>query len=151
MKLLIDIPEKVVTSIQNGEDYRYDIHTAIAQGVPYEERSQGDLISREALKKSIKSYADDQYAENEYLGEYAIMDIIDKAPVVDLTKNQAYDKGFITAMKLYSKPKGEWIIVDDTEKFIAKCSVCGRIEDSRMVKYHPFCHCGARMKGSDNE
>jgi len=34
MKLIIDIPEEVVTAIQNGEDYRYDIHTAIAQGTP---------------------------------------------------------------------------------------------------------------------
>ena len=49
------------------------------------------------------------------------------------------------------RPKGEWILIDDTEKFIAKCSVCGRTEDSRMVKFYPFCHCGARMKGSDNE
>ena len=44
---------------------------------------KGDLISRSALKKSIKSYADDQYAENEYLGECAIMDIIDNAPTVE--------------------------------------------------------------------
>lgn len=43
-------------------------------------------------------------------------------------------------------PLGEWIIIDDTEKFIAKCSVCGRIEDSRMVKYHPYCRCGAYMQ-----
>lgn len=42
MKLIIDIPEKVVTAIQNGEDYRYDIHTTIAQGIPYEERPQGE-------------------------------------------------------------------------------------------------------------
>ena len=41
MKLIIDIPRKVVTAIQNGEDYRYDIHTVIAQGVPYEERPHG--------------------------------------------------------------------------------------------------------------
>jgi len=34
MKLVIDIPEEVVTAIQNGQDYRYDIHTAIAQGTP---------------------------------------------------------------------------------------------------------------------
>lgn len=36
MKLIIDIPEDVVTAIQNGQDYRYDIHTAIAQGKPYD-------------------------------------------------------------------------------------------------------------------
>ena len=50
---------------------------------------------------------------------------------------------------LEERPQGKWVIVDDTEKFIAKCSVCGRIEDSRMVKEYPFCHCGAEMKGGD--
>lgn len=47
------------------------------------------------------------------------------------------------------RPRGRWIIVDDTEKFIAKCSVCGIIEDSRMVKDYPFCHCGADMRKGD--
>lgn len=42
MKLVIDIPEKVVTAIQNGEDYRHDINTAIALGTPYEERPTGE-------------------------------------------------------------------------------------------------------------
>jgi hypothetical protein len=40
---------------------------------------------------------------------------------------------------------GHWIIVDDCERFIAKCSECGRIEDSRMISKYPYCHCGARM------
>ncbi len=44
------------------------------------------------------------------------------------------------------RPHGEWVIVDDCEHFIAKCSVCGRIEDSRMVKNYPFCRCGADMR-----
>lgn len=44
MKLIIDMPEEVVTAIQNGEDYRYDIHTAIAQGIPYEENPKGKWI-----------------------------------------------------------------------------------------------------------
>jgi hypothetical protein len=44
------------------------------------------------------------------------------------------------------KPKmGHWIIIDDCEKFIAKCSECGRIEDSRMISKYPYCHCGAKM------
>ena len=42
MKLIIDIPEKVVTAIQNGEDYRYDIHTAIASGTPYSPTDKND-------------------------------------------------------------------------------------------------------------
>lgn len=52
---------------------------------------------------------------------------------------------------LEERPQGEWIIIDDTEQFIAKCSVCGRIEDSRMVKDYSFCHCGADMRGSVDE
>lgn len=53
MKLIIDIPEKVVTAIQNGEDYRYDIHTTIAQGIPYEERPQGEWIEVKEERMSI--------------------------------------------------------------------------------------------------
>ena len=41
MKLIIDIPKEVIVAIENGLDYRYDIHTAIAQGAPYEERAHG--------------------------------------------------------------------------------------------------------------
>lgn len=113
---------------------------------------KGDLISRSALKEAIKSYADDQYAENEYLGECAIIAIIDNAPTVEYTFEAAFQKT-VCDNKLYcpSRPQGKWIIIDDTEKFIAKCSVCGRIEDSRMIKDYPFCHCGADMRGNNNE
>lgn len=45
------------------------------------------------------------------------------------------------------QPKiGHWIIIDDCEQFIAKCSECGRIEDSRMINKYPYCHCGAKME-----
>ena len=59
-------------------------------------------------------------------------------------------RGYTRAVRLLpyeERPQGEWIIIDDTEKFIAKCSVCGRIEDSRMVNDYPYCRCGAKMKG----
>ena len=56
MKLIIDIPEKVVTAIQNGEDYRYDIHTAIAQGIPYEERPQVTVFAENASKEEIEDF-----------------------------------------------------------------------------------------------
>lgn len=40
---------------------------------------------------------------------------------------------------------GRWIVEDDCERFIARCSECGRSEDSRMIAEMPYCHCGARM------
>lgn len=84
------------------------------------------------------------------------IDIIDNAPAVEniTVFAENADEKTIADLKeelqkviAEKRPQGEWIIVDDTEQFIAKCSVCGRIEDSRMVKDYPFCHCGASMKG----
>lgn len=45
------------------------------------------------------------------------------------------------------QPKmGYWIIIDDCELFMAKCSECGEIVDSRMISKYPYCHCGAKME-----
>lgn len=72
----------------------------------------------------------------------------ESADCLECAKEHEQLAGWLKELKtLKERPQGEWIIVDDTEKFIAKCSVCGRIEDSRMVKDYPFCHCGADMRG----
>lgn len=84
MKLIIDIPEKVVMAIQNGEDYRYDIHTAIAQGIPYEERPQGDLISRSDLNQAINKIIDEEIGIDEKWAKglkYSLK-LIDNAPAI---------------------------------------------------------------------
>jgi hypothetical protein len=67
---------------------------------------------------------------------------------------KGYDEGrIINVTKLKMLPPvtpqqkvGKWIIIDDCEHFIAKCSECGRIEDSRMISKYPYCHCGAKME-----
>lgn len=46
---------------------------------------------------------------------------------------------------------GHWIIIDDVEKFLAKCSECGRVEDTRLIENYPYCHCGAKMDLKDGE
>lgn len=91
-----------------------------------------DLISRQAVVDSVNK------ALSEYMGEslltYSslILDYIKALPPVQ------------PAQKV-----GKWIIVDDCEQFIAKCSECGRIEDSRMISKYPYCHCGAKMQEGD--
>lgn len=100
-----------------------------------------DLISRSALKEI---FLQDRCGDN-FLPKHFVISTIDNAPTVEPTYQMPKD--YIKNKLDYSRPQGEWIIIDDTEKFIAKCSVCGRIEDSRMVKYHPFCRCGADMRG----
>lgn len=50
------------------------------------------------------------------------------------------------------QPKvGRWIIIDDCERFIAECSECGEVVDSRMVNKYPYCHCGAKMMEDKSE
>ena len=62
MKVVIDIPERVITAIQHGKDYRYDIHTAIAQGIPYEKISQGECV---------EEIIDELESRKDYGAEYA--------------------------------------------------------------------------------
>lgn len=106
-----------------------------------------DLISRSALKKAIKSYADDQYAENEYLGECAIMSIIDKTPAVP----NEYMRGYEAAEREYKRPQGEWIQVVnkisecETETHW-ECSECHN-PDYRLGEAEFCSFCGAKMGG----
>ena len=122
------------------------------------------LIDADTLKKSIKSYADDQYDENEYLGEYAIMDIIDNAPTIiycsqtpeglplmDLRERsqsdfkEGYKQAIIDGKTNYSRPQGEWI-VRDGEPMTYKCSFCGELNCCKGN----FCpDCGADMRGEN--
>ena len=54
------------------------------------------------------------------------------------------------------RPQGEWISIG-TISHSYKCSVCGRtlfhttVGKSHVAKNYPYCHCGAKMKGADDE
>ena len=55
--------------------------------------------------------------------------------------NQGYDLGFKDGKERArpQEPKtGHWIIIDDCELFMAKCSECGEIVDSRMISKYPY-------------
>lgn len=92
----------------------------------------GDLISRQAVMDYIHRIL------NQGTGKKKSFDFIQK---------------YVTNMPSVKpqEPTGHWIIIDDCEKFIAKCSKCGQIEDSRMVGKYAYCHCGVRMIEERNE
>ena len=54
------------------------------------------------------------------------------------------------------RKKGKWLELTNTNHTYV-CSVCGRMlvnitDDKNMVtKNYPFCHCGADMRGEQNE
>ena len=73
-------------------------------------------------------------------------------PVCELKK---YDFANIDECMYYAeeRPKGKWIKQENkkTEFF---CSECGRMIDTKpftRTYNFPFCHCGADMRGDDND
>lgn len=59
--------------------------------------------------------------------------------------------------KEQKRVKGRWIEMLSYKNHTYKCSECGRllvnITDGRnnVSKHYPYCHCGADMKGEQNE
>jgi len=59
----------------------------------------------------------------------------------------------IEALPSADRPQGEWEMQEDIDGLYGICSVCGQDADfSHYYKAYNFCpHCGARMKGADDE
>ena len=81
------------------------------------------------------------------ISEKQVLDAVDKVCRGSVEYRVIYDRceELIKAIPSAEPKTGHWIIIDDCEKFIAKCSECGQIEDSRMIGKYAYCHCGARM------
>ena len=138
MKLIIDIPGEVVTAIQNGEDYRYDIHTVIAQGISVS--PEGGLISREALKHFVnyemntnRMYETEERRDSCYAFRDELFKYIDNAPTV-------------------KPPHGKWIRTGLLGNGNAQyeCSICHYGDEQAESQEVPYCwHCGAKMDGGE--
>ena len=127
-KRIIDLPDEVVKAIQNGEDYRYDIHTAIAQSKPYDDSV--DLISRSALKETLKSYPQtDDLGTTMLIGFFETL--IDNAPTVQPRDN--FDLGYVQGVEDSKRPQGEW---KNYSADFYKCPECGYL----LNKLCPQCH-----------
>ena len=119
-----------------------------------------DLISREALKKAI--------SENGYSHYYEIFAIIDNAPtvnrkpfaIVKFDKDELkriVDERVIEPIKngelvlqTDKRPHGEWIVDMKTRDVV--CSCCRESRRDTRTTHIFFCnHCGADMRGNDNE
>ena len=117
MKLIIEVEkdyyEMLKYFVEHGDKYKpIEI---IASGIPYEERTQGDLISRSALKEKltlIKLYG------GVYCKAITEKDI-DDAPTVELRMGRMTNGIIIPA----EKPKGEWLT--HRVAFHITCPFCG--------------------------
>lgn len=121
------------------------------------ERSQGDIISREALRKAVNAFFDEHFkglVPTELI-EYAeaVDDFINNAPTVEpktkLVANVTFDKEQMEELvekakadilEQIERPQGEWRVYEG----VITCEKCGE-ETEEMT---PFCAwCGADMRG----
>lgn len=167
MKLIIDIPDEVYKAVQNGS-YCGSLYEELQSAIPYEPK--GDLISREALKKALKSNCDTLCNDkNTNWCEHCcplndFEDLIDNAPTIKTFTladiEEQYRKGLEKGLSEWEteRPQGEWIMQrHDLDGCFYTCSNCGRMirvplfiddpEDNETLADYPFCHCGAKMKG----
>lgn len=99
MKLVIDIPDEYVEQIKNnteGATAESEAVDAIRNGIPYEERPQGDLISREALKKALTSETKDEFV---FVCLSRVLEKIDNASSVAPNWRFYYDHGYAQAKR----------------------------------------------------
>ena len=124
--------ERIHGSLQGCLDFRQVAEWLKDYKRLLEQQPCEDCISRQAALNSL--------IDNTHLDGYDLAEALDaienKEKLPPVTPQQKY---------------GKWIIVDDCEQFIAKCSECGRIEDSRMISNYPYCHCGAKMQESEDK
>lgn len=122
------------------------------------ETTEGDLISREALRNEIQHLrnANPSYSHNcDVVDRQDVLDEIDSAQAIPLPSNQiAWEQGYEAglAQGKHDRPKGEWINHrNDYGHNIADCSLCGKTmqwhdEDGDGVPRYCW-YCGASMEG----
>ena len=164
--LALDYLEKMQKTYVDGEGYEahplpewYALEAAIKA---LEQQPSDDCISRQAVLDVInfedkwlfdaKSHNADTHIAFSSLESRvkALPPVTPKYTDEEIDKAQAVEQAYVDkmvelAVEKSKRPKGHWIIIDDCELFMAKCSECGEIVDSRMINKYPYCHCGARM------
>lgn len=108
--------------------------------------SQGDYVSRMALKKELLNPSDNIYLS------YGILEVvfrsIDNAPAIEITEEQAINKLHETGWliehdkEMTTRPQGQWINKNPLNRY-AECSECRYWNN--ISRYCP--ECGADMRG----
>lgn len=100
------------------------------------------LIDADALKEKTSCFVD-------YQGINLVWDFIDIAPTVDKGYNEGHIDGMLKAEKLYARPIGEWIPINDKrgKEIACVCSACKK--NPKYDVHSAYCpNCGAKMEES---
>lgn len=155
MQMIIDVPEKLVCEGFERpftEEERDILIRAIGNGRSY--NPQGDLISREELKKELEV---SKYIVPNDLNRLLNSEInrcieaVDNAHAVEQNWRFYYDHGYAQAKRDFERPQGEWVVYGKQGDIpiTDRCTNCNYEMKWYKTKYH-FCpNCGAAMRKGD--
>lgn len=130
--------DKCVYSTKDGYCQYDDITETIPPLTPEEMQECKDIVKKYTPKQEPCNDTVSRQVVKEQMIKYGF-----HAPDMTVTE-------FVEDLPPVTPQKyGKWIIIDDCEQFIAKCSECGRLYDSRIISKYPYCHCGAKMQESE--
>ena len=135
------------------------------------------MSNEEIIKYLIKPFATSTRSYNEYLKQREAYDLAVKTLketdnhgncVLTMFGECSYKETGCSDCKIKEKirealkndrPKGKWIVKGrwhiDPQCIEYTCSICGREimreESLDVIERYPFCHCGADMRGEENE
>lgn len=156
MKLIIDVPEEIIEYIKNNGClsviYTDEVAKAITNGIPVS--TEGDLISREALKKACSEMVRGSN-NSDFIpcpSWNNAMELIDNAPTVVTNKiefkayNDGFKDGVEQGIKLEKRSQGEWgEPFEENGKTFHECNHCHT--SSELMLFDNFCpNCGAEMR-----
>ena len=111
------------------------------------------LINADGLKKKLqarRNNSEEDFDRGFDSGIGVAMNLIHNAPTIEAKTtydvNSAYDRGYITAMKAYSRPQGKWINQFIGGNECVMCSEC-KLHFDIGTNYCP--NCGADMRSVD--
>ena len=146
VRLIIEIDKEVYKNVKDKKFFISPwVDTAIKNGIPY--NPSGDLISREALKETLKNRHYNYKSWNQLFS--AVMETIDNAPTVpqinifceNADETATADlKAELQSVLDSERQKGKW----KKDNIGIYCSICKCHIDVES----PFCPlCGADMRG----
>lgn len=155
----VEISQEQAIDKLNETGWLYNHDKAIAEFV----RPKGDLISREALTRAIKTECNPYGKPTiDYKSGLMVLKIIDNAPTVEpfepdyvgaerlKARQRGYEEGYHNGMEIGKtlNPKikhGEWISTTLLGQYCLECDQCKRVDFG--IKYYNFCpNCGADMQ-----
>jgi len=121
--------------------------------------SEVRLIDANALRKQFEDRTLEDFTCYHFIAAIDNAPTVEQEVFISAGDYNVFLEGYKQGKKDFARPRGEWIMqLHNCDGEFYTCSVCGRmirvspyVEDNETLKDFPYCHCGAEMRGKEND